>query len=43
MNNETRILIVEDLVLDYELAQREIGKVIGTVQISNGRYNKGIF
>jgi PAS domain S-box-containing protein len=28
MNNETRILIVEDLVTDYELAQREIRKVL---------------
>ena len=28
MNNETRILIVEDLVTDYELARREIGKVV---------------
>src|SRR5512147_753752 len=28
MNNEPRILIVEDLVTDYELAQREIRKVI---------------
>jgi PAS domain S-box-containing protein len=28
MNNETRILIVEDLVSDYELARHEIGRVI---------------
>lgn len=28
MNNEPRILIVEDLVTDYELAQREIRTVI---------------
>jgi PAS domain S-box-containing protein len=28
MNNETRILIVEDLVTDYELAQREIRTVV---------------
>ncbi len=28
MNNETRILIVEDLVTDYELARREICKIL---------------
>jgi PAS domain S-box-containing protein len=28
MNNETRILIVEDLISDYELAQHEICKVV---------------
>ncbi|MEO8356444.1 MAG: PAS domain S-box protein [Chloroflexota bacterium] len=32
MNNPTRILIVEDLPADYDLAQREIRKVVGNCE-----------